>query len=218
MPRAIVFFDVDGTLVPGTSSSQYLASFMGHADALATAEQAYGHGTLSNQEVSVLDAAGWNGYTATQVAEWLADLPLVDGILDVVRWLTERDVAPVLTTLAWEPVGTFLCDRFGFVDACGPRVGSIDGRFNGKVAQHCDEYDKRDFALRFAAAHQISATQCAAVGDSRSDEPLFDAVGFAVAFNASSPSLLNRADSSVVGDDLRQILPVIENWLSSDDA
>jgi phosphoserine phosphatase len=218
MPRAIVFFDVDGTLVPGTSSSQYLAGFMGHADALATAERAYGNGTLSNQEVSVLDAAGWNGYTTTEVSEWLADLPLVDGIFDVVRWLADRDVVSVLTTLAWEPVGTFLRNRFGFVEACGPRVGSTDGRPNGKVAEHYDEFDKRDFALRFAAAHQISATQCAAVGDSRSDEPLFDAVGFGVAFNASSPSLLNRADVSVVGDDLRQIVPVIEDWLDREDS
>jgi phosphoserine phosphatase len=215
MPQAIVFFDVDGTIVPRTSSSQYLASFMGHADALATAERAYADGALSNQEVSVLDATGWNGYTTTEVSSWLADLPLVDGILDVVGWLKDRDVVSALTTLAWEPVGTFLRNRFGFVEACGPRVEMINGRFTGKVSQHCDEFDKRDFALRFAAANGVPATRCAAVGDSRSDEPLFEAVGFSVAFNSSSSSLLNRANVSVVGNDLRQIVPLIEPWLDA---
>ncbi len=218
MPRAVSFFDVDGTLVPGTSSSQYLASFMDHAGALAAAERAYGEGTLSNQEVSVLDAAGWTGYTAADVAEWLEHLPLVEGILDVLSWLRDRDVVSVLTTLAWEPVGTFLCDRFGFVGACGPIVASVDGRFDGTVARHCDEFEKRDFALRFAAAHQIPASHCVAVGDSRSDVPLFEAVGFGVAFNTSSPSLLNLANVSVVGDDLRLIIPEVERWLDGQDA
>ncbi len=51
-----VFFDVDGTLVPGTSSSVFLAGFLGHRDELAKAEDAYASGGLDNRQVSVLDA------------------------------------------------------------------------------------------------------------------------------------------------------------------
>ncbi|HWI22797.1 MAG TPA: hypothetical protein VNT22_09315 [Baekduia sp.] len=48
MASAIVFFDVDGTLVPETSSSQYLAGHLGHLTDLAVAEAAYAAGSLTN--------------------------------------------------------------------------------------------------------------------------------------------------------------------------
>jgi phosphoserine phosphatase len=102
--RAAVFFDVDGTLVPGTSSSQYLAGFLGHLEELRRAEDAYAKGGLDNRQVSVLDAAGWRGCAQDEVRDLLADLPLVTGIHEVVAWCRGHEVAPYLATLAWEPV------------------------------------------------------------------------------------------------------------------
>ena len=66
--RAAVFFDVDGTLVPQTSSAQYLAGFLGHLETLRGAENLYGAGRMDNGEVARLDAAGWRGRTPDQVA------------------------------------------------------------------------------------------------------------------------------------------------------
>ena len=37
----LVFFDIDGTLVPGTSSGAFLAERLGHGLALGAAEGAY---------------------------------------------------------------------------------------------------------------------------------------------------------------------------------
>jgi phosphoserine phosphatase len=44
-----VFFEVDGTLVPDTSSSVFLARFLGHGDELAKAEDAYAYGAFMRQ-------------------------------------------------------------------------------------------------------------------------------------------------------------------------
>jgi phosphoserine phosphatase len=137
--RAAVFFDVDGTLVPGTSSSQHVAGHLGHREELRRAEDAYAEGRMDNDQVSLLDAAGWRGSTQGRVRELLVDLPLVDGIPEVVAWCRDRDVAPYLATLAWEPVGRFLCERFGFDGACGPRLGRRGEEYTGAVAAHLDE-------------------------------------------------------------------------------
>lgn len=83
----MVFFDIDGTLVPGTSSSQYLASFLGHRGGVAVAERAYANGELDNVDVSVVDAAGWRGHTPDAVRAWLAGLPV------------RRDLRMILPTL-----------------------------------------------------------------------------------------------------------------------
>lgn len=212
--RGVVFFDVDGTLVPRTSSGQHLADLLGHADVVREAEAGYAAGMLTNQEVSVLDARGWAGRTPAEVRGFLESLPLVDGITETVAWCRARDLAPVLTTLAWQPVGDYLCERFGFAGASGPRLDVLEGRYSGEVAEHFDETGKRDFALAVAARLGVRPARCAAVGDSRSDLPLFAAVGLAIAFNAT-PAARSAAHAEAEGGDLRAVVPVLTAWLDT---
>ncbi|GAA1648428.1 HAD family hydrolase [Actinoplanes couchii] len=209
---AVVFFDVDGTLVPRTSSGQHLADRLGHAAVLRDAEAAYAAGTMSNRDVSVVDARGWAGWAPGDVLGFLDSMPLVDGIADTVTWCRDHDLEPVLATLAWDVVGGYLCERFGFGQASGPRLDVAGGRYTGAVAGHFDEYGKRDWARSVAAGHGVELRNCAAVGDSRSDLPLFAEVGLAVAFNAS-PAAAEAAHVTTEGDDLRAVLPLLASWL-----
>jgi phosphoserine phosphatase len=208
-----VFFDVDGTLVYDTSSSRHLARHLGHWAALSEAEDAYAAGIIDNREVSVLDAGGWQNASDAHVQRVLSDLPLVDGIAEVVAWCRQRGLSPLLATLAWEPVGRYLCDRFGFDGACGPMLERRDGVYTGVVERHFDEFDKREFAVRTAASRGLMLSSCAAVGDSRSDIPLFNQVGFAIAFNAT-PAAQAAATASVSGRDLCAIIPSLDDWLN----
>ncbi|MEV6104778.1 HAD-IB family phosphatase [Streptomyces sp. NPDC051940] len=208
-----VFFDVDGTLVPGAGSSAHLAGFLGHRDELAAAEDAYAAGALDNREVSELDAAGWKGVEEAQVSGWLQELPLVPGIPETVDWCRRHRLVPVLATLAWSPVGAHLAGRFGFHAYSGPRPEVVDGRYTGRVARHFDEYGKRDFALAQARQLGLAPGSCAAVGDSRSDLPLFASVGLSVAFNAS-PGARAAATVSVDDPDLRSVLPALRRLVA----
>ncbi|MER5177583.1 HAD-IB family phosphatase [Streptomyces sp. NPDC002896] len=209
-----VFFDVDGTLVPRTSSAVFLADFLGHRDELAKAEDGYAAGALDNRQVSELDAAGWAGVRQELVADWLGGLPLVSGITEAVDWCRQNGLVPVLATLAWETVGSCLSNRFGFHAFSGPRLETADGRFTGRVARHFDEYDKRDFALAQVRDLGLAPHACAAVGDSRSDLPLFASVGLSVAFNASAGARA-AATVTVDGDDLRSVLPVLSRLVTA---
>ncbi|MEV0739026.1 haloacid dehalogenase-like hydrolase [Streptomyces sp. NPDC050549] len=211
-PRAVAFFDVDGTLVPGISSAYFLAERLGHGDQVAEAEAAWDAGLVGARYVEELDARGWAGTSETQVRQWLSDLPLVQGIAEVVHWCRNHDVVPVLATLAWDPVGSYLRTTFGFADSCGTRLETRDGVFAGRALDSYDEYVKRDFAHRVAMRHGLSLDRCAAVGDSKSDLPLFDEVGCAIAFNAD-PGARARAHAVVDSGDVRDVLPVLSKWL-----
>ncbi|MDX3074022.1 HAD-IB family phosphatase [Streptomyces sp. MI02-7b] len=208
------FFDVDGTLVPGTSSSAFLAGFLGHREELVRAEDAYASGVLDNRQVSELDAAGWAGVPEDQVCGRLDGLPLVSGITETVAWCRQNGLVPVLATLAWSPVGSYLTDRFGFHTFSGPRLETADGRFTGRVARHFDEYDKRDVALAQARELGVAPRLCGAIGDSRSDLPLFASVGLSVAFNASAGAR-EAATVTVDDDDLRSVLPALRRLLTA---
>ncbi|OXM56166.1 haloacid dehalogenase [Amycolatopsis thailandensis] len=211
---AAVFFDVDGTLVPETSSSAFLAGFLGHYDELVTAEDAYAAGTMDNHQVSVLDASGWAGTSETQIRDWLHRLPLVTGIAETVAWCWRNGLVPMLSTLAWAPVGGYLASRFGFHAFCGPRLETERGLFTGRVSHHFDEHGKRDFAVSQARELNLEPSSCAAIGDSRSDLPLFGAVGLSVAFNASTAARAS-ADTVVDSDDLRAVIPSLSRLIRS---
>lgn len=167
---------------------------------------------MDNRAVALLDAAGWQDVPSERVAKLLEGLPLVEGIADVVAWCRDRGVAPYLATLAWEPVGRLLCERFGFDGACGPAVERRGDTYTGVVERHFDEFDKRDFALATAASLAVPLSLCAAVGDSRSDVPLFEQVGFSIAFNAN-PQVQARASACAGGSDLRVIIPLLDAWV-----
>lgn len=211
-PTGAVFFDVDGTLVPKTSSSVYLASFLGHREKLAEAEEAYAAGIVDNHQVSELDAAGWAGASEERIHGWLTGMPLVTGIPETVAWCRRNGLVPILATLAWTPVGSYLAGQFGFHSFSGPRLATAGGRYTGRVEHHFDEYDKRDVALTRARALGFDLRSCGAVGDSRSDLPLFAAVGVSVAFNAS-PAARKASTAIVDGGDLRGVLPALSRLM-----
>lgn len=210
--RGAVFVDVDGTLVPG-SSGQHLAEALGFAEVVRDVQAGYGAGTLSSHQAAVLEARCWATRTPAQVRRQLESLPLVDGIAETVLWCRRHDLVPVLATLAWHPVGAYLCDRFGFDRACGPRLELTGDRYTGAVAAQLDEVGKRDFAVGVAAELGVDPARCAAVGDGRSDVPLFAAVGLAIAFNAG-PAARAAAHAIVDGPDLRAVLPLLDAWRS----
>ena len=195
----------------------FLAARLGHASQVAEAEAAWDAGLVTARHVEEVDARGWAGTTEAQLRQWLAELPLVDGIGNVIRWCRDHDVAPALATLAWRPVGNYLCETFGFHDCCGPTLEVRDGSFTGTALGSCDEYGKRDFAKRVAERHGLSLDQCAAIGDSRSDLPLFGEVGLAIAFNADQPARA-LAHAQVDSNDLSDAIPALERWLATNHA
>lgn len=140
--RGMVCFDIDGTLVPGGSSGEFLAERLGHLDSLRAAELRYEQGLLDNPDVCRIDALGWTGRSRAEVDGWLAGLPLVAGISETTDWCHANNLTPVLASLAWSVVGSHLAARFGFDAWGGPELDEVGGMFTGAVARACDEQDK----------------------------------------------------------------------------
>ncbi|MET9497390.1 haloacid dehalogenase-like hydrolase [Streptomyces sp. NPDC006552] len=209
----IVFVDIDGTLVPAPGSAVHVARYLGTEREMTKAEAAYAAGLLTNPEVAAADALAWAGHTEEEIDGWLTQLPLVDGIAETVEWCRAHRLLPVLATLAWQPIGRHLSKRFAFAAYCGPELECVNGSFTGRVQAPLDEFGKRDFALRYAKHLGFSPSQCAAIGDSRSDLPLFDAIGLSIAYNADQQAR-DRASLTVDGGDLMAVTPLLMNWLS----
>lgn len=202
-------FDLDGTLVKGTTTGQHLATKLGHADVMSQIEQAYAAGLVTNTDVAAMDGRHYRGLTSSDVEAMIDDIPVIEGIAQTVRWLDARGMPSVICTLAWRFVGEVFAERYGFIASSGPtlRIGP-DGRFTGEVESDFTERDKPAFVGSLCDTLGIEMSQVFHVGDSRSDIPLFEAVGYSVALNASREA---KATASVAleADSLLDVLPVI---------
>ena len=207
----LVFFDVDGTLVRGVSSSRYLAQRLGNRKQLLDAEAACEREEIDVAEVRRIDAAAWKRHKHDEVRAWLDEMPLVDGIEDVTDWCRRHGLAPYIASLAWNFVGNYLAERFGFEGCFGPELEERAGMFSGRVAQLCEADDKVLYAQGLCEKLYIEPRACAAVGDGHSDLPLFEYVGCPIAFNASN-KVKEAARFSARSTDLRAIIPHLEAW------
>jgi phosphoserine phosphatase len=202
-------FDLDGTLVTGTSISQFFADRLGHGEELAALERRYAAGEISNADVADLTAARYAGRSRDWVRTALAAVPCIHGIEDTVSALAARGIPSLLCTVTWRFAAEVLRERYGLVATCGTELSEEpDGVLSGRVSRYFDEHDKRGFVEDWCAARGLRLERCIAIGDSRSDIPLFGAVGFSIALNAT-PAARAAATVALDTDDLRDVLALI---------
>ena len=202
-----VSFDLDGTLVPGTSTCSHLAKALGRSAAMNELERAYARGVISNSQVPDEDGPGYAGRTKRELQAHLATLPVIAGAKETIKALKDAGLAVFLGTVTWKFIAEYYQAEYGFDAASGVEMGE-DGhdKLTGKVTRHFDEDDKVRFVEGLCAARGIAFSECAAVGDSRSDIPLFRRVGLSIAFNAT-PEAKAAASVSLHGRDFSIVLP-----------
>lgn len=171
-PWRVACFDLDGTLVPGTTVSQHLADAFGHGKVLAELEQRYRAAEISNVEVAQRQAAHFIGRRVDELTEAIASIPRIDGIDDTLEWLRARDVEPILCTVTWRFAADCFRRWYGFTAVSGTEA-EVDsaGRLTGRIMRHFDKHDKPAFVTAYCAERAIPLSRCFAVGDSHGDVP-----------------------------------------------
>jgi phosphoserine phosphatase len=202
-------FDLDGTLVTGTTVSQHLADHFGQNEQMAELERRYAAGEISNSVVADLQARIYRCTPLPKLVAKLADIACIAGIDATLAALRERQIASLLCTVTWSFAAEEFRRRHGFAAVSGTEIDLDSGGIStGGVRRHFDEWDKLEFVRSYCDANQIGLGECFAVGDSRSDIPLFQAVGFSVAFNGT-PEAREVASVSLDSGTLTDILRVI---------
>jgi phosphoserine phosphatase len=138
----------------------------------------------------------------------LAAASWIDGIDETVRTLAQAGTHVLLATITWRFAAELLQERHGFAAVSGTELQVTDGVVGGNVSRYFDELDKLHFVEGWCAERSISLADVAAVGDSRSDLPLFRRAGRSVALNAT-PEAQRAATCVIDTEDLREVLPLL---------
>jgi phosphoserine phosphatase len=198
MRRARIF-DMDGTLLHGTTAPVLLAGALGQVDALHDLERRFADGSATAVDFARAVHWMWGVVPPAVVADAFAAAPLLANIREVLADLHARDERACLITMSPDYFAERFLD-FGFdaVFASGfPRSADVpldDARILNPA-------DKPVLAARFCAEHGLALEHAIAYGDSMSDVLLFDAVGIRVSVNGDH-HLAERSDVAVSGSDL----------------
>ncbi len=203
-----VVFDLDGTLLRGTTVSLYLAERMGHGAELAELERRFLAGEISNSVVADGSAGWFADHTTESIHAWLAEASWIAGMPEALEALRTAGSRLLLGTITWRFAARMLQERHGFEDVSGTEMGERDGVLDGRVARHFDRDDKARWVAAWCQERGINLARVAAVGDARSDIPLFERVGFSIALNATDAARA-AADVELDADDLRDVLPLL---------
>jgi phosphoserine phosphatase len=206
MIRAVAI-DLDGTLVRGTTTCRHLADRLGHTEAMDQLERDYAAGTITNATIADWVNRNFAGKTPAELHALLRSAPVIDGIQETIDALHREGLAIFLATITSSIFADYFADTYGFDERSGGREAlGADGRLTGMVERYFNEHDKVNWVETQCRQRGIGIKECAAVGDSRSDVPLFGRVGFSIALNGT-PEARAAATVTVDADTLTAILP-----------
>lgn len=192
--------DMDGTLLRDTTASLEIAKRLGCLPELIALEAAFGAGALDTRGFAAEICALWQDLTREVVAEAFTEAPWISGLADVLADIRRRGERSIVITMSPDFFAAHLEADEVFASAF-PALP-----FGGAIADPAGILtpdDKVKIVDRVRAEYGLTRDQCVAYGDSGSDLPLFDALHFTVAVNASA-GLRALALLEYDGDDFRE--------------
>jgi phosphoserine phosphatase len=197
---ALHVFDMDGTLLRGTTAPIELSRRLGRLEPLAELEAGFAAQRITAAQFALQMRELWGDLTTEVVAEVVGGAPWIDGIAEVCDDIAQRGERSMLITMSPDFFADHLRD-FGLDTVAASRFPALPFTVALDPSGILEPADKVRLTERELSELGLAHTQCVAYGDSMSDLPLFDALANTVAVNADE-SLEQRAARVYRGENL----------------
>ena len=193
-------FDMDGTLLRGTTANLQIARHAGTTEELADLEARFAAGQIDTRGFSAVIHELWRDLTPLAVADAFAASPWLTGIPGVCADIRERGERSVVITMSPDFFARHLLE-LGFDEVVASRFPALPFAEPLDPANILTPGDKVRIVEEMCSRYGLPRSQCVAYGDSMSDVPLFRQLTNTVAVNADH-HLAELATLSYCGDDL----------------
>ena len=224
-PRRAAFFDVDNTLVRGSTiyflgKGMYQRGFFTKADisrfVLANLRFRL-TGTEKQEEINRFQKAaqdfigGHNVSEINSVAQEIYDEyvspALWEGTIEIAQRHLNEGVDVWLVTAAPEDMATLIAERLGFTGALGSKAAITDGHYTGEMNGPLLHGREKAIAIRELARElDFDLSHCFGYSDSHNDLPLLLTVGHPSAINPDAILLIRALKEKWPIHDFRRAL------------
>ncbi len=207
-------FDMDGTLLRGTTASLLLAQLLGTENALRALEERFGADKHTTVEFAQNLHATRGVVPAEAAVEAFANAPLLDNVEAVLRDIQARGERACLITLSPNCFAELFLP-LGF-DAVYSSSFPRDARIPFDPGKILYFEDKPRLARVFCEAHGLRLEEAVAYGDSISDVFLFETVGYRISVNGDH-HLRDLCDIEIRGNDLYEAYRAARRYIDRPD-
>jgi phosphoserine phosphatase len=197
---ALHIFDMDGTLLRGTSASIEISRRLDCLEHLHELERRWAVEEITAAEFALEIRELWHELTPEAVASAALEAPWIVGIDVVWADIEQRGEYSMLITMSPDFFAEHLRER-GVHVVCASTFPPLPFRGPVEPAGILNPIDKVRLAEEERRARGLPRSACVAYGDSLSDVPLFSEFANTVAVNAD-PSLESIARVAYRGEDL----------------
>lgn len=193
-------FDMDGTLLAGTTANLEIARALGTLEELLVLEADFSAGAIDTRGFSAAIHALWTELTPAVVAAAFAGGPWLSGMAEVCADIRSRGERSVVITMSPDFFARALLD-LGFDEVVASRFPAPPFREPLDPAGILTPADKVRVTDELRGRYGLARSHCVAYGDSMSDAPLFAYLPNTVAVNADH-HVADLAAVAYEGDDL----------------
>jgi phosphoserine phosphatase len=180
---ALHVFDMDGTLLRGTTAPTELSRRLNRLGPLADLEAGFAAERITAAEFALEMRALWTGLSPELVAEVVSASPWIEGIEEVCGDIRDRGERSMLITMSPDFFAEHLLG-FGIDVVAASRFPALPFVQALDPAGILQPTDKVRLAEEERLARGLAQSDCVAYGDSMSDLPLFGVLENTVAVNA----------------------------------
>jgi phosphoserine phosphatase len=204
----LALFDLDGTLTKERSAWEYIHRRLGVWDGYAEKyQEAFLRGEITYDRVCRLDAAIWKGMKVSDLERILQDIPLYEGVEDLLQYLRSRGIKLGIISSGLTILSERMKKEFDFDYAVANELGVTDGLLTGEIKINVHYDQKGDWVRDVQGQFNARQEEILAIGDSTGDIDMFQMAGLSIAFNPLSTRLESLATFSVYSMDLRDLIP-----------
>ncbi len=215
-PIKLALFDLDGTLTRERSAWEYLHRRLGVWEGQAERyQEAFLRGEIDYPRFCQLDAAVWKGMKVYALEGMLKEVPLYEGIDDLVAYLKSQNIRLGIISSGLSLLAEWIKERYGFDFSVANELGVTDGVLDGTIRIHVHHDQKGKWVKEAKRQFHAKKEEVLALGDSSGDIVMFQQAGLSIAFNSRSSRLNEVATLSIYSSDLRDLLPPLISYQTS---
>lgn len=213
-PFKIVSFDLDGTLTLGTTSLQFYVTKLHQEKNAKKLERLYKTHKIDDFQIADAYAEILKGISREELNHWTREIPRVRNIGETVRKLKKLNLIVGITSVGPYFASEVYQELFRFDFISGSLHEFKNGAHTGRMIKTLTGKDKIKILDSICKKYRVFFPQVIAVGDSRSDIPIFEKAGFDIALNADE-NLIDKTDCFIKNNDLLEVYAVIRDKLSN---
>lgn len=204
----LIAFDLDNVLIDGEAIDE-IGNIVGIQKEIAEITEKAMEGEIDFETAIKERVTLLKGTSVDEIKEVIQNIPLMEGVEETIDELKKRGYKIATISGSFEVIANRLKEELDLDYAFSNVLHEEDGVLTGEVSGPLVNGSKADVLKDILKMENISAAECAAVGDGANDISMLETAELGIAFNAK-PVLIEIADIVIEKKDLKELLPYFE--------